>query len=121
MTYRSFRTKIIPLYKKLNFPKLDDIYSLELGNIMHKFHSGNLPANFNRLFTPVNQIHCHATRNATRGAYFWHMAHTKYEKRSLKHLDPKIWNNIDPSLDDSSPLTFEKQYRDVLISAYDDL
>jgi len=27
-------------------------------------------------------------------------------KRSLKHPGPKIWNNIDPSLHDSSPLTF---------------
>ena len=41
--YSSFRTKITPLYKKLNLLKLDDIYSLELGKIMHKFHSGNLP------------------------------------------------------------------------------
>ena len=67
MTYSSFRTKITPLYKKLNL-LLDDIYSLELGKIMHKFNSGNLPDNFNHLFTPVNQVHCHATRSATRGA-----------------------------------------------------
>ena len=120
MTYSSFRTKITPLYMKLNLLKLDDIYSLELGKIMHKFRSGNLPDNFNHLFTPVNQVHCHATRSATRGAYFWQMAHTKYGKRSLRHLGPKIWHKIDPSLHDSSQLTFKKQYRDVLISAYDD-
>jgi len=30
-----------------------------------------------------------------------------------------MWDNIDPSIHDSSPLTFKKQYRDVLISAYD--
>ena len=100
--------------------KLDDIYSLELGKIMHKFHSGNLPDNFNHLFTPVNQVHCHATPSATRGAYFWQMAHTKYRKRFLRHLGPKIWDKIDSSLHDSSQLTFQKQYRDVLISAYDD-
>ena len=102
MTYSSFRTKITPLYKKLNLLKLDDICSLELGKIMHKFHSGNLLDNFNYLFTPVNQVHCHATRSATRGAYFWQMAHTKYGKRSLRHLGPKIWDKIDPSLHDSS-------------------
>ena len=109
-----------PLYKKLNLLMLDDIYSLELVKIMHKFHSGNLPDNFNHLFTPVNQEHCHATRSETRGAYFWQMAHTKYGKRSLRHLGPKIWNKIDLSLHDSFQLTFKKQYRDVLISAYDD-
>ena len=68
------------MYKKLNLLKLDDIYSLELGKIMHKFHSGNLPDNFNHLFTPVNQVHCHATCSATRGAYFSQIANTKYRK-----------------------------------------
>jgi len=77
MTYSSFRTNITPLYKKLNLLKLGDIYSLELGKIMNKFLSGNLPDNFNRLFTRVNQVHCHATRSATRSAYFWQMSHTK--------------------------------------------
>jgi len=31
---------------------LGDIYQLELGKIMHKFHFGNLPDNFNRPFHP---------------------------------------------------------------------
>ena len=44
----------------------------------------------------------------------------KIRKRSLRHLGPKIWDKIDPSLHDSSQVTFKKQYRDVLISAYDD-
>ena len=48
------------------------------------------------------------------------LKYLKYGKRSLKHLGPKIWHKIDPSLHDSSQLTFKKQYRDVLISAYDD-
>jgi len=86
---------------------------------MHKFHSGNLPDNFNRLVTLVNQVHCHATRSATRGASFWQMAHTKYGKRSLKNLGPTICENIDPCLHDSSQLRFEKHYRDFFISAYD--
>jgi len=51
---------------------------------------------------------------------FWQMAHTNYGKRSLRHLGPTIWDKIDPSLHDSSQLTFKKQYTDILISAYDD-
>ena len=75
---------------------------------MHKINSGNLPDDFNHLFTPVNQVHCHAPRSATRGAYIWQMAHTKYGKRSLRHLGPKIWDKIDPSFHDSSHLTLKK-------------
>jgi len=55
----------------------------------------------------ANQVHCHAMHSATRGAYFWQMAHTKYGKRSLRHLGPKIWDNIDPTLHNSSQLTFK--------------
>ena len=87
---------------------------------MHKFHSGNLPDNFNHLFTPVNQVHCHATRSASRDAYFWQMAHTKYGKRPLRHLGPKIWDKIDPLFMTAPSSHKKKQYRDVLISAYDD-
>jgi len=81
-----------------NLPKVDDIYSLELGKIMLKFHSGNLVENVNRLYTPVNQVHCRATRSATRGAYFWQKAHTKYGKRSLKHLGQGLqtWGTCTP-------------------------
>jgi len=53
-------------------------------------------------------------------AYFWKMAHTKYGKRSLKHLGPMIWDNIDTYLHDCFPHKFEKQYRHILTSAYDD-
>jgi len=48
-----------------------------------------------------------------------HLLATKYGKRSLKNLGPKICDNIDPCLHDSSQLTFEKHYGDLLISAYD--
>jgi len=46
------------------------------------------------------------------------MAHTKYGKTSLKHLGPKIWDNIDPSLHDNSSLTFKKKYRGIYLSLY---
>ena len=88
-TYSSFRPMLAPLYtKKFNLFKVDDICNLEIGTIMHKIHSGNTHDNFKRLFTPMNQIHSHATRSATRGAFFWQAASRKYGKRSLKHFGP---------------------------------
>ena len=75
MTYSSFRPKSDPLYLKV-----DGIYKLEIGKIMHKMHAGNPPDNFKQLFTPLNQIHSYATRSATRGAFFWQAAENKYGK-----------------------------------------
>jgi len=76
--HRSFRTKIAPLYKKLNPLMLDDICNLELRKITHKLTLATFTDKLNRLFTPVNQVHCHVTRSATRGSHFWQMVHTKY-------------------------------------------
>jgi len=45
-----------------------------MGKMMHKIHSGNPPDILKRLFTHLNQIHSHATRSATRGAFFWQAA-----------------------------------------------
>jgi len=101
----------------LNLLKVDDIYNLQIGKIMHKIHSSNPPF-FKQLFTPMTHIHSYATRSATRGAFFWQAASKKYRKRSLKHLDPKIWGCIDPSLYELSSFTFKKLYRDNLITAY---
>jgi len=48
------------------------------------------------------------------------MAHTKHGKRSLN--DPEaLRDSIDSSLRKCFQLTFETQYRDVLIFAYDDI
>jgi len=80
MTYSSFRSKLDPLYKYLSLLKVDDIYKLEIGKIMHEMHAGNPPDNFKQLFTPLNQIHSYATRCVTRGAFFWQAAENKYGK-----------------------------------------
>jgi len=84
----------------------------------YTIHSGNPPDNFKQLFTPLNQIHSYSTRNATQGAFFWQAASNKYGKKSLKHLGPKIWDCIDPSLSELSSFTIKKRYRDNLIAAY---
>ena len=41
-------------------------------------------------------------------------------KRSLKHLGPKIWDSIDPSLYDISPPAFKSQLKDKLVNEYSD-
>ena len=97
MTYSSYKSRVSPLYKKLNLLKIDDIYILEIGKFVHRLHWGRIPVNFDQLFTPVSQAHSHATRAATRGGYIWQMASTVKGKRSLKYLGPKIWDSIDPS------------------------
>ena len=115
MTYCSYKSRVSPLYKKLNLLEIDDIYILEIGKFMHRLHWGRIPVNFDQLFTPVSQAHSHATRAATQGGYIWQMALTVKGKRSLKHLGPKIWDSIDPSLYNISLPAFKRQLKDKLV------
>ena len=117
MTYSSYKSRVSPLYKKLNLLKIEDIHILEIGKFMHRLrlHWGRIPVNFDQLFTPVSQAHSHATRAATQGGYIWQMALTVKGKRSLKHLGPKIWDSIDPSLYNISLPAFKRQLKDKLV------
>ena len=49
MTYSSYKSRVSPLYKKLNLLKIDDIYILEKGKFMHRLHWGRIPVNFDQL------------------------------------------------------------------------
>ena len=119
-TYSSYKSRVSPLYKNLNLLKINDIYILEIGKFMHNLHWGRIPVNFDHLFTSVNQANSHATRAATRGGCIWQLASTVKGKRSLKHVVPKIWDSIDPSLYDISPPAFKRQLKDKLVNEYSD-
>jgi len=79
---------------------------------MHRLLWGRISVNFDQLFIPVSQAHSHAARAATRGGYIWQMVSTVKAKRSLKHLGPKFWDSIDPSLYDISLPAFKRQLKD---------
>jgi len=115
MTYSSYKSRASPLYKHLNLLKINDIHIVEIGKFMHNLHWGRIPVNFDHLFTYVNQAHSHATHAATRGGYIWQLASTVKGKKSLKHLGPKIWDSIDPSLYDISQPAFKRQLKDKLV------
>jgi len=111
MNYSSYKSRVSPLYKNLNLLKINDIHILQIGKFMHNLHWGRILVHFDHLLTSVNQAHSHATHAAIQGGYIWQMASTVKGKRSLKHLGPKIWDSIDPSLYDISPPAFERHQK----------
>jgi len=66
---------------------------------------------------PMSGPWSHATRAATRGGYICQLASAVKGKRSLKHLDQKIWDFIDPFLYDISLPAFKRQLKDRLVNA----
>jgi len=87
---------------------------------MHRIYWGRIPVNLDQFIYFCKSGHSHTTRAATRGGYIWQLASTVEDKRSLKHLGPKIWVSIHPSLYDISPPAFKSQLKDRLVNACTD-
>jgi len=65
MTFSNYDAQVSPIYKRLNFLKVQDIYKLELAKLMHRFHDGLLPSIYNCLFQISSDLHNYNTRNAS--------------------------------------------------------
>ena len=94
ISWSSYRYHVTPFFSQLNLLKLEDIHQLQIAKLMHSFHSNRMPNTFDRLFTAVNSIHTHETRNSTSGQYFCHPVCSKYGKKSIKFKGPRIWQQI---------------------------
>ena len=90
ISWSSFRCHVTPRYSQLNLLKLDDIYQLEIANLMHNFHRNRMPNTFDRLFTAVNSVHTHEPRSSTSDQYVCHPVCSQYGKRSIKFKGPRI-------------------------------
>ena len=52
-------------YKQLNILKIEDLYTLKVAKLMHKFSRNKLPNKFYSFFTPINAIHTRTTSMAS--------------------------------------------------------
>ena len=119
ISWSSYRCHVKPFYSQLNLLKLDDIHQVEITKLMHNFHTSRMPNTFDRLFTAVNSVHTHETRSSTSGQYFCHPVCSQYGKRSIKFKGPRIWQQIDSSLQELPANIFKKRYRNSIIESYE--
>ena len=69
MTFSNYDAQVSPFYKRLNFLKAQDIYKLELAELMHKFH-------YNGLFQRSSDLHNYNTIYASNQNYFIPSVHS---------------------------------------------
>ena len=89
------KTKISPLYDKLNLLRLDDIYKLEVLKFMFSFNQKILPNCFKDYFTIPWKIHEYPTRLACDDNWAVNFHCTKSTtQRSIKFTGCKLWNDL---------------------------
>ena len=84
--------QMLKLYAKLKILKLNDIYTLQIAKLMHKFKHDCLPSVFNYLFTKLDNIHSYNTRQKTAQEYIVPRKRLAIAQKSLAYIGVKIWD-----------------------------
>ena len=95
------RTKVAPIYHRLDFLTLSNIFKLEVLKFVFNFRKKKLPKCFDQYFQPVVQVHNYPTRFAENS-----LAVVRFSKistqRSIRYTESKFWNEM-PEKIKSSP------------------
>jgi len=83
---------------------------------MYFFYDGGLPNHFDNYFAEIASVHKYQTRLASLQKYYLPRMKTSLGQLSLKYIGLKIWPNIPEKLKSSSPYSFGKKYKKVLLS-----
>ena len=98
ITYSNRSCPMTPLYKSLNFLKLNDIYSLELAKFMYQLHNKKFKTALKDCFVNITEIHSHNTRIKRNIVYFKPRVKTSIGKKSLSYRGNEIWGKIESNL-----------------------
>ena len=107
-----------PLYKSLNFLKLNDIYSLELAKFMYQLHNKKFKTALKDCFVNITEIHSHNTRIKCNIVYFKPRVKTSIGKKSLSYRGNEIWGKIESNLKLKSWILFKKKLKQNIIQNY---
>ena len=118
MTFSDFQSHTNPLFIKLKLLKFDDLVYLHTALLMFDFHAGNLPEYFGDFFIPVNKIHHHNTRLASRSCYSLPKVRSNYGKFNIRFIGASIWNSIGESIKELSKITLKKRLITKILNTY---
>jgi len=104
-------TETTVLYSKHKILEIPDLFSV--AKFMYSFYNGGWPNHFDNYFAEIASVHKYQARLASLQKYY-----SPRMKTSLAQLyiGPKIWSNIPENLKSSSPYSFGKKYKKVLLS-----
>ena len=105
------------LYKKLNIPKLADLYKIELCKLMYCYSTSKLPISLSSLFTQNIEVHNYNTRNR-HGPHITAMK-TNIFLKSFLHQSPLLWSKLSADIKNSTSLSsFIYKLKSLYISKY---
>ena len=106
-------------YKQLNILNIEDLLTLEVAKLMHKFSLNKLPNRFSYFFTPMNAIHGRTTRLASFNLNLYiPLFRTVKMQRFFKFQRVSIWNFVPQDMKLLSFDSFKIQFKQHLMCNY---
>ena len=116
MTGSAFDSPSAPLFLKLGFLKLDDIYRHKVGIEMHRMLASNQLTDNN--IQTIQSTHSYQTRSNTQHNLFVPRVRTNVGKSSLRYQGPVVWNEVPNNLKTKSINGFKFHFKKYLLSKY---
>ena len=113
----NFRAHTDPLFFESKILKIDDIFNINLGSMMHKLSKKELPPVLDSLFKKNNEIHKYSTRQTNH----YHLPKTRLRllQNTFVYNGPKFWNSLHADLKQIPGFhTFKRKLKIVLLSKY---
>ena len=115
----SFVAHTLPIFTDLKLLRIADIFKLRLLSFVYEAINKSAPDCFHDFFSLNSSIHCHNTRQSTRGDLFLTKLNTlQYGLKSIRYLGAKLWNEIPATIRiSSSKFLFKKRLKAYLLNA----
>ena len=115
MVKASFSDPSWPIFHKLNFLKVADIYKLEITKVMHRVKRHVDKSQFS-CFKSISSQHNYNTRHSANKNYLLPAVRTNFGKRAFQFMRPKIWQQVPSEFKSLLFSSFKKRYESYLIS-----
>ena len=93
ISHQPFLAHSLPIFKDLKLLRIVDIFKLKLLSFVYESVNMIAPVCFHNLFFLNSTLHCHNTRQSTRGDMFLANINTSlYGLKSILYLGANLWN-----------------------------
>ena len=113
ISHQPFLAHSLPIFKDLKLLRVVDIFKLRLLSFVYESVNMVGPDYFHNFFSLNSTVHCHNTKQSTRGDLFLANINTaQYGLKSIRYLGAKLWNELPIALRTSpSKFTFKKSLK----------
>ena len=102
-----------PLYIKTNILALPKLFVFETAKFVYSYNFNLLPKFFDNYFSYAKSCHYRTTRFSLKNHLNILLFKSNRTQRSIKYIEPKIWNSISHNLRTMTFNKFKKHYKSV--------